>query len=242
MPRRIAASAVSSTTPDEIADKLRRVATEKLVGPRMLALAVGLFAFTSPADTRNNAEAGSSSASRSPRTVKFRATAASGLFGKTLSLRGVLVGETEEREFARIRYPAINQPVSSRDWITVQGLSAAYLQLDIDPQFAMPGIHLHMRSDDPATSHYMFHKVGEQSIQAPRATKIDVFSYAGCGLTQQSWEDGGDFHHQDFFFEVDSGSDCAVADASWSGTRGKPSVTPDSVKRSPSGAQSAPNP
>ncbi|WP_172347704.1 hypothetical protein [Mesorhizobium sp. NZP2298] len=208
----------------------------------MLALAVGLVAFTSSADTRNNAEAGSSSASRSPRTIKFRATAASGLFGKTLSLRGVLVGETEEREFARIRYPALNQPISSRDWITVEGLSAAYLQLDIDPQFAMPGIHLHMRSDDPATSHYMFHKVGGQWIQAPRAIKIDVFSYAGCGLTQQSWEDGGDFHHQDFFFEVDSGPDCAVADASWSGTRGKPLVIPDIARPWPRESGSAPDP
>ncbi|BCG84736.1 hypothetical protein MesoLj113c_08460 [Mesorhizobium sp. 113-3-9] len=221
---------------------MKRIATEKLIGPRLLALAVGIVAFTSSANTRNNAEAGSSSAAQSPRTVKFRATAASGLFGKTLSLRGVLVGETEEREFARIRYPAFNQPISNRDWITVEGLSAAHLQLDIDPQFAMPGIHLHMRSDDPATSHYMFHKVGEQWIQAPRATKIDVFSYAGCGLTQQSWEDGGDFHHQDFFFEVDSGPDCAVADASSPSARGKPSVTLDTEKRAPQAAGPDPDP
>ncbi|WP_143019385.1 hypothetical protein [Mesorhizobium qingshengii] len=218
---------------------------ETLVGPRILALAVGLIASTSLADTRNHAtspvrdsqshvapqpaQASSSSPSQIPRTIKFRATAASGLFGKTLSLRGTLVGETEEREFAKIRYPALNQPISSHDWITIENLSAAYLQLDIDRQFAMPGIHLHMRSNDPATSHYMFHKVGEQWIQAPRATKIDVFSYAGCGLTQQSWEDGGDFRHQDFFFEVESSSDCAVADASSPGTRGKPFVTPDTT-------------
>ncbi|PWJ90496.1 hypothetical protein C8D77_105392 [Mesorhizobium loti] len=139
---------------------------------------------------------------------------ASGLFGKTLSLRGMLAGETEERELARIRYPALNQPISSHDWIIIENISAAYLQLDIDPQFAMPGIHLHMRSDDPATSHYMFHRVGDQWIQAPQDTKIDVFSYAGCGRTQQSWEDGGDFHHQDFFFEVESSSDCGVAELS----------------------------
>ncbi|TPM35609.1 hypothetical protein [Mesorhizobium sp. B2-3-4] len=203
-----------------------------MVGRRLFATAIALFgliASAPSADSRNNAASAvreppspgapqstqAGSTPQRPRTIKFRAIAASGLFAKTLSLRGTLAGETTEREFARVLYPALNQPISSRDWITVENVSAAYLQLDIDPEFAMPGVPLHMRSDDPATSDYLFHKVGDRWIQAPRATRIDVFSYAGCGLTQQSWEDGGDFHHQDFFFEVDTGSDCGVADASW---------------------------
>ena len=194
---------------------MKRPRTGTWIGSRLCALTVlffGVFASLSPGATRGNAT--SSSGNPQSRTIKFRAISASGLFAKTLTLRGTLAGETEDREFARIRYPGLNQPISSHDWIKVENVSAAYLQMEIDPQFAMPGIHLRMRSDDPTTSHYLFHQVGDQWIQAPHATKIDVFSYAGCGRTEQSWEDGGDFHHQDFFFEIEASSDCAVADAS----------------------------
>lgn len=145
------------------------------------------------------------------RTIKFRALGASGLFGKTISVWGRLVGESEDRKFASIRYGGFGQAVSRTDWITIENLSIAYLQMDIDPQFALPGIRLHMRSDDPATSHYLFYRKGQQNwAQVPRGTEIDVFSYAGCGLKEFSWEDGGDFHHQDFFFELDSGPDCIL--------------------------------
>ena len=153
---------------------------------------------------------GAASGREAARTIRVRVSGASGLFSKTFSVRGRRMGEVQERELASVRYGGLGRSVSSTDWLVLQNVSAVYLQMDIDPQFALPGIRLHLRSDDPATSHYLFHKVGERWEQVPRGAGIDVFSYAGCGLRDFSWEDGGDFQHQDFFFEVDAGPDCVL--------------------------------
>ncbi len=160
------------------------------------------------------------------RTVKVRVTGASGLFSKSLSLRGRRVGEVQEREFASVRYGGLGQFVSSIDWIIIRDVSAVYLQLDIDPQFALPGRPLHMRSDDAATSHYLFHRVDQQWKQLPRGISVDIFSYAGCGLREFAWEDGGDFLHQDFFFEVDAGPNCFLLSRATKADAVIPAVSP----------------
>lgn len=56
-----------------------------------------------------------------------------------------------------------------------------------------------LRTDDPATSHYLF----VDGQQLPEGVTASLEKYFGCRNTQKhDWEDGGDFDEQDFFYDI----------------------------------------
>ena len=72
----------------------------------------------------------------------------------------------------------------------------------------MMGLPTRLRSDKPELSHYLFYKHGEKWVQQPANRPLDFLAAPECIATDYSWEDGGGFLHQDFFFQIQIGSDC----------------------------------
>jgi hypothetical protein len=144
----------------------------------------------------------------SERRIIFRAVYAKGLFPKILTLRGRIEGEEGEREFARIDYGGLGQGFAETQWIVVADAADIYLEMDVDAMGAPSFVPPVMRSNDPETSHYLFYMVDGKWVQRPRGVKVDVFADTNCQISDQSWEDGGGFETQDFFFQVRSGMSC----------------------------------
>jgi hypothetical protein len=62
---------------------------------------------------------------------------------------------------------------------------------------------LALRTDDPATSYYLF----VNGVQEPQGATVSLMSLMQCGQTfHYAWEDGGNFSVQDFYFDVSA--DC----------------------------------
>jgi hypothetical protein len=144
----------------------------------------------------------------SGRRVRFRAVGAQGLFRKILRIRGVIVGETAEKEFATIEYGGLEKGITNMGWITIDNVREIYIRMDIDVAYTTPFTRPTMRSDDPTISSYFFYKHKSHWTQRPPNERIDVFADTNCQISEQSWEDGGGFEIQDFFFQVQVGQYC----------------------------------
>lgn len=146
-------------------------------------------------------------ATRQPTRVRIRALGFSGLWTKTVSVRGALAHETAEREFATFQYLGLQDKYQSQDWIVIGNVTRLYLVMNI-PDAAVMDLPTRLRSDEPELSHYLFYKRGEEWVQQPVNRPLDFLAAPECIATDYSWEDGGGFLHQDFFFQIQIGSDC----------------------------------
>lgn len=163
-------------------------------------------AFEEKKAARELAQMGAPSNNQS-RTVRFRAVNSSGFYPKVFTLRGRKKGESTETIFATFIHGGRKNLETrfSRDWITIRDIEQPYLRAEITVMFETPWTRDDMRSDDPDTSNYLFYKADGAWVQRPANTSVDVFREGDCKVTDQSWEDGGGFQHQDFFFQVQVG-------------------------------------
>lgn len=144
---------------------------------------------------------------RQPKRVRIRALGFSGIWTKTVSVRGIVANETAEREFAVLKYLGLRDKYQPQDWIVVENVTRLYLVMDV-PNAAAMRLPTRLRSDESEFSHFLFRKHGGEWIQQPANQPLDFLEAPDCVVTDYSWEDGGGFLHQDFFFQIQIGSDC----------------------------------
>lgn len=144
-----------------------------------------------------------------PKRVRIRALGFSGIWTKTVSVRGTLANETTEREFAVFRYLGLQDKYQPQDWIVIENVTRLYLVMDVPGAGAMR-LPTRLRSDESEFSHFLFRKRDGGWVQQPANQPLDFLEDPDCILADYSWEDGGGFLHQDFFFQIQIGSDCVA--------------------------------
>lgn len=151
----------------------------------------------------------------------IRPLGASGAFTKYITLHAVDAAG-KDTELGRIDYiydktnPSLPGTVTSNfnmsKPVSIQNAKSVYFKMEIDPtksDYVENIVQIQMSTDDPATSYFLF----VDGKQMTKGTTVNLADIVPCGdKAEFAWEDGGNFSHQDFFFEVEG--TCSVGASS----------------------------
>ncbi|MBN7805603.1 pilus assembly protein [Agrobacterium rosae] len=164
-----------------------------------------------------------------PKTINFKPTKAQGWYYKKVTIRVVRPKATVEEVVGTVTYQPTTQSDGGQGTMTVTPTGTfdlgkytkLVLQMDIkndgcgtgekanvvnskvtcnkSTNLADSKFDLVLRTDNPATSHYLF----VEGKQLPKGVNSPLDDILVCGKTSNhAWEDGGGFARQDFFYTV----------------------------------------
>lgn len=134
---------------------------------------------------------------------------ASGWWGKTMSLYGILGDNPNPVLIGQIVYKP-SSPYSStgtmtstfgNGYVPILNAKSLWFVIDIDPKSKglWDGVKMQLRTNDPATSYYLF----VDGVEMPKGVPVDLTKAVPCGKeVVHAWEDGGNFSDQDFFYKL----------------------------------------
>lgn len=166
-----------------------------------------------------------------PSSIQFKPTNARGVYYKQVSIMVVRPKGVVEETVGTVTYQPITRNnggqgtmvVSPSSTLELGEYSRLLLKMDIkndgcplryrasvsnnqvtcnpSTRDADTRYNLTLRSDNPATSHYLF----VDGVQLPQGVASPLESVLECGATiKHAWEDGGGFAQQDFFYQATS--------------------------------------
>lgn len=172
-----------------------------------MPLGLGRLAHAATWDINVAAEA---SAPRQITEMKIEPLSASGWWIKTMSLYATFASDPATPVLLGQVFYRPSTPFSSTGTVTdtfggnpvsIKGAVKVWFAMDISPlsMGLFPGTKLHLSTDDPETSYFLY----VDGRQMPQSIPVNLAEAVPCGQeVTHSWEDGGDFSAQDFFYKV----------------------------------------